>query len=122
MYTGHQVFLTDTRAVTLVVFDLRQELDSPAVVPVWRLGQDHPEYQESELTHLDFILLWLNVIYLSTRSRRRSGSMFSKDDEPVADILIVGTHCDSLHTSRDMQVNMVSRNYPHLILNTFLHL
>ena len=31
--TGHQLFLSDCRAVTLVVFDLRQELDSPALVP-----------------------------------------------------------------------------------------
>ena len=31
--TGHQMFLSDCRAVTLVVFDLRQELDSPALVP-----------------------------------------------------------------------------------------
>ena len=103
LYTGHQLFLTDTRALTIVVFDLRQELDSPAEVQVWRHGQVH--FLESELTNLDIILLWLNVIELSSRSRTRSG--VSCGEDPLSNIVIVGTHCDSLHSVRDMQLSMV---------------
>ena len=103
LYTGHQLFLGG-RALNVVVFDLRQELDSPAVVPIWKSSKEDIEYVETELTNLDFILVWLNLIYLSNRNNARSSI---SDTKPVTDIVIVGTNCNSLHSERDMQISMV---------------
>ena len=67
------MFLTDQRVLTILVFDLRQELDSPALVPEYRTdpvtGALVVETRESELTHLDFILLWLELVSLAGRGR-----------------------------------------------------
>ena len=95
------MFLSDQRVLTILVFDLRQELDSPALVPEYRTdpvtGALMMETQESELTHLDFILLWLELVSLAARGRVRAGP----------EIVIVGSNAESLRTARDMQLSMV---------------
>lgn len=109
LYTGHQVFLSDQRVLTILVFDLRQELDSPALVPEYRTdpvtGALVVETRESELTHLDFILLWLELVSLAGRGRARAG--LSRAEGAGPEIVIVGSHAESLHTARDMQLSMV---------------
>ena len=91
------------------MFDLRQELDSPALVPEYRTdpvtGALMMETQESELTHLDFILLWLELVSLAARGRVRAG--LSRSESAGPEIVIVGSHAESLHTARDMQLSMV---------------
>ena len=104
LYTGHQLFLGG-RALNVIVFDLRQELDSPAVVPIWKSSNEDIEYIETELTNLDFILVWLNLIHISNRNNARSSI---SDTKTITDIIIVGTNCRSLHTEREMQLSMVS--------------
>ena len=103
------MFLSDQRVLTILVFDLRQELDSPALVPEYRTdpvtGALVVEQRESELTHLDFILLWLELVSLAGRGRARAGLSLSEGAGP--EIVIVGTHAESLHTARDMQLSMV---------------
>lgn len=110
LYTGHQLFLGG-RALNVVVFDLRQELDSPAVVPIWKSSNEDIEYVETELTNLDFILVWLNLVYLSNRNNARSSI---SDTKPVTDIVIVGTNCSSLHTERDMQISMAELKFERI--------
>ena len=78
--TGHLLGLIDHRAVNLVLFDLRQELDSPALT--------------SGVTQLEVILAWCCLLYLTSRSRARAG--LSWQEEPQPHIIIVGTHCDGL--------------------------
>ena len=103
------MFLSDQRVLTILVFDLRQELDSPALVTEYRTdpvtGALVVEQRESELTHLDFILLWLELVSLAGRGRARAGLSLSEGAGP--EIVIVGTHAESLHTARDMQLSMV---------------
>ena len=103
------MFLSDQRVLTLLVFDLRQELDSPALVPVYRTdpctGRLEVDTEESELTHLDFILLWLEVVHMAGRGRVRAG--LSKAEGAGPEVVIVGSHAESLHSARDMQLNMV---------------
>jgi len=110
LYTGHQLFLGG-RALNIVVFDLRQELDSPAVVPIWKSSNEDIEYIETELTNLDFILVWLNLVYLSNRNNARSSI---SDTKPVTDIVIVGTNSSSLHSERDMQISMAELKFERI--------
>ena len=102
------MFLSDQRVLTLLVFDLRQELDSPALVPVYRTdpctGRLEVDTEESELTHLDFILLWLELVSLANRGRVRG---LSRSESAGPEIVIVGSHAESLHTTREMQLSMV---------------
>ena len=102
------MFLSDQRVLTILVFDLRQELDSPALVPEYRTdsvtGALMMETRESELTHLDFILLWLELVSLANRGRVRG---LSRSESTGPEIVIVGSHAESLHTAREMQLSMV---------------
>ena len=110
------MFLTDQRVLTILVFDLRQELDSPALVPEYRTdpvtGALVVETRESELTHLDFILLWLELVNLAGRGRARAGLSLAEEAGP--EIVIVGSHAESLHTARDMQLSMAELKFERI--------
>ena len=82
--TGHLLGLIDHRAVNLVLFDLRQELDSPA--------------GSSSLTQLEVVQAWLCLLHLTSRTRARAG--LSCEDQPQPHIIIVGTHSHGLSSDQ----------------------
>ena len=113
LYTSHQLFLGG-RVLALLVFDLRRELDSPALVPVWREDTGVVETVESELTHLDFLLVWLNLLHLSSRNSVKSGL----GNKPVTEVVIVGTNAASLASAREGQLAMAEMKFERC-LSTF---
>ena len=110
LYTSHQLFLGG-RVLALLVFDLRRELDSPALVPVWREDAGVVETVESELTHLDFLLVWLNLLHLSSRNSVKAGLGGGK---PVTEVVIVGTHAASLASAREGQLAMAEMKFERI--------
>ena len=110
LYTSHQLFLGG-RVLALLVFDLRRELDSPALVPVWREDTGVVETEESELTHLDFLLVWLNLLHLSSRNSVKAGL---DNGKPVTEVVIVGTHAGSLSTAREGQLAMAEMKFERI--------
>ena len=96
LHLGPRVDQSDHRAVNLVLFDLRQELDSPALT----------SSGESEVSQLEEILAWCGLLYLTSRAGARVG--LSSQEEPRPHILIVGTHCDGLSQDQDTQHTLVS--------------
>ena len=95
----------------MLVFDLRRELDSPALVPVWREDSGVVETVESELTHLDFLLVWLNLLHLSSRNSVKAGLGGGK---PVTEVVIVGTHAGSLASGREGQLALAEMKFERI--------
>jgi hypothetical protein len=101
------------------VFDLRQELDSPATESVWdgvaddndnnSTGTKKRLLADNEMTNLEMITLWLNMI------GQRCSSGGSDDDSKNNRIVIVGTHSDSLHSDATMQASMANLKFERIL-------
>lgn len=70
------------------------------MVPVWRNGI--LEEEESELTNLDLVLVWLHLVHLSTRTSTRAGL----GARVLTEVVIVGTHSSSLAQGREQQLEV----------------
>ncbi|XP_072037085.1 uncharacterized protein [Amphiura filiformis] len=93
-YTTHQVFLSH-RAIYIVVFDLRHDLNQPVNVQI-----DQNESRFHELTGLGFLDFWMQSIYAYATTNQQPCDE-KKPDQLSPAIFIVGTHRDSSDISTD---------------------
>ncbi len=88
-----------SEAVYLVTFDLGQDLLAPADRPVFDIEtQDWVMGQADEMTNLDWMLNWINLIH--HKSRLKNGN------EALVNVIIVGTNRCSLHHDTLMQESL----------------
>ena len=65
-----QLALTSFQPLYVLVFDLRQELESPATESVWEGGSDKKKriLADHELTNLEMVNRWLHMIAMVTNA------------------------------------------------------
>ena len=107
-----QVFLS-SRAVYVIVFHLCHDLEELAKTQVRRRNNasdsdSNDEWEEGELTNLDYMDYWMSSIHAHTAQNTRN----SVDNTTISPpIFIVGTHRNSLASDPDVQDTLVSYKY-----------
>ncbi|XP_033095496.1 uncharacterized protein LOC117100058 isoform X1 [Anneissia japonica] len=80
-------------AVVCVVFNLKDDLDSPAKVRDPTTG----DIYEHRMTNLEFILYWIRSVYTNSRDSEL------EDGQPSPPVLVIGTHLGSLEGNEEEQ-------------------
>ena len=94
-------------AIYILSFDLQQNLHDIAIRHEWDFGNQKWVETDSELTNMDTILNWINLIYHKTRLQLVKEEEFDENPGPQPTIIIVGTNRESLHIDPVIQESRV---------------
>lgn len=98
-------------AIYIVAFDLQQDLHDFALRKEWDVARKEWIESDSDLTNLDMIIAWINMIYQKTRIKSNTDDFDEDNGGYPNNIILVGTNRSGLHVDPRMQESIANLKF-----------